>query len=87
MANSPGSRKRMRKIASRTAINSARKSRIRTFIRSVEEAIAGGDKAAAIAALRAAQPEIMRGATRGVLHKATASRKVSRLAQRVKSLA
>ncbi|MEL6236236.1 MAG: 30S ribosomal protein S20 [Pseudomonadota bacterium] len=87
MANSPGSRKRVRKIARRTAINSARKSRIRTFIRKVEEAIAGGDKDAASAALRAAQPEIMRGATKGVLHKSTASRKVSRLAKRVKTLA
>ncbi|MEM9049227.1 MAG: 30S ribosomal protein S20 [Pseudomonadota bacterium] len=87
MANSPGSRKRVRKIERRTEINTARKSRIRTFIRKVEEAIASGDKDAAQAALRAAQPEIMRGATKGVLHKAMASRKVSRLAKRVGAIA
>lgn len=87
MANTPGSRKRVRKIESRTEINTARKSRIRTFIRKVEEAIATGDAEIAKAALRAAQPEIMRGATKGVLHRATASRKVSRLAKRVKAIA
>jgi small subunit ribosomal protein S20 len=86
MANSPSSRKRARQIERRTAVNRARRSRIRTFVRKVEEAIAGGDAAAAGAALQAAQPEIMRGVSRGVLHKNTASRKVSRLAARVKSL-
>jgi small subunit ribosomal protein S20 len=86
MANSPSSRKRARQIERRTAINKARRSRIRTFIRKVEEALASGDGSAAGAALRAAQPEIMRGVSRGVLHKNTASRKVSRLASRVKSL-
>jgi small subunit ribosomal protein S20 len=86
MANSPSSRKRARQIERRTAVNRARRSRIRTSVRKVEEAIAGGDAAAAGAALQAAQPEIMRGVSRGVLHKNTASRKVSRLAARVKSL-
>jgi small subunit ribosomal protein S20 len=86
MANSPSSRKRARQIERRTAVNKARRSRIRTFIRKVEEAIAGGDANAAGAALRDAQPEIMRGVSRGVIHKNTASRKVSRLASRVKAL-
>jgi small subunit ribosomal protein S20 len=86
MANSPSSRKRARQIERRTAVNKARRSRIRTFIRKVEEALAGGDPAVAGEALRAAQPEIMRGVSRGVLHKNTASRKVSRLAARVKAL-
>ena len=86
MANTPQSKKRARQTLRRTAVNKARRSRIRTFIRKVEEAIASGDKDAAAAALRAAQPEIMRGVTKGVLHKNTASRKVSRLAQRVKAL-
>ncbi|MGF1660401.1 MAG: 30S ribosomal protein S20 [Rubrimonas sp.] len=86
MANTPSARKRIRQIAKRTEVNMARKSRIRTFIRKVEEAIRGGDIAAAREALRAAQPEIMRGASKGVLHANTASRKVSRLAQRVKGM-
>lgn len=86
MANTPSAKKQVRKIERRTAINKARKSRIRTFVRKVEEAIASGDKAAAADALRAAEPEIMRGATKGVLHKNTASRKVSRLAMRVNAL-
>ncbi|AII88606.1 30S ribosomal protein S20 [Planktomarina temperata] len=86
MANSPQAKKRARQIERRTAVNKARKSRIRTFLRAVEEAIASGDKAAATAALRAAQPELMRGVTKGIFHKNTASRKVSRLASRVKVL-
>ncbi|MCL4143336.1 UNVERIFIED_CONTAM: hypothetical protein GTU68_031086 [Idotea baltica] len=86
MANSPQARKRIRQAARRTAINTARRSRIRTFIRKVEEAIASGDGAAAKAALQAAQPEIMRGANKGILHKNTASRKISRLSRRVKAL-
>lgn len=86
MANSPQARKRVRQAQRRTAINQARKSRVRTYIRKVEEAIASGDGEAAQTALRAAQPEIMRGANKGVLHKSTASRKVSRLAQRVKTM-
>jgi small subunit ribosomal protein S20 len=86
MANSPSSRKRARQIERRTAVNRARRSRIRTFIRKVEQAIASGDSEAAVAALRAAQPEIMRGVSRGVLHKNTASRKISRLAARVRAV-
>ena len=86
MANSSQAKKRARQIERRTAVNKARKSRIRTFLRAVEEAIASGDKAAATEALRAAQPELMRGVTKGIFHKNTASRKVSRLASRVKGL-
>jgi small subunit ribosomal protein S20 len=86
MANSPQSKKRARQNEARFAVNKARRSRIRTFIRKVEEAIASGDKTAAAAALQAAQPEMMRGVTKGVLHKNTVARKVSRLAARVKAL-
>ncbi len=86
MANSPQAKKRARQIERRTAVNTARKSRIKTFLRKVEEAIASGDSANAKEALRLAQPEIMRGASKGILHANTASRKVSRLAARVKSL-
>jgi small subunit ribosomal protein S20 len=86
MANSPQAKKRVRQTARRTAVNKARRSRVRTFIRKVEEAIAAGDQAAAREALRAAQPEIMRGAGKRVLHKNTASRKVSRLNSRIKAL-
>jgi small subunit ribosomal protein S20 len=86
MPNIASAKKRVRTIEKRTAINHARKSRVRTFTRKVEEAIASGDKTAAAAALRAAEPEIMRGASKGVTHKNTASRKVSRLAHRVAGL-
>ncbi len=86
MANTRSAKKATRKIARRTAINKNRRSRVRTFVRKVEEALASGDKAAAETALRNAQPELMRAASKGVLHKNTASRKVSRLAQRVKTL-
>ncbi len=86
MANSPQAKKRARQIERRTAVNKARKSRIRTYLRKVEEAIASGDQAAAADALKAAQPELMRGVTKGIFHKNTASRKVSRLAARVKAL-
>ena len=86
MANTVQSAKRARQNEKRNAINKARRSRIRTQLRKVEEAIASGDKDAAIAALRAAQPELMRGVTKGVFHKNTASRKMSRLASRVKAL-
>ncbi|MBB4183697.1 MULTISPECIES: 30S ribosomal protein S20 [Sinorhizobium] len=86
MANTTSAKKATRKIARRTAVNKARRSRVRNFIRKVEEAIASGDQAVAAAALKAAQPELMRAATKGVLHANTASRKVSRLAQRVKAL-
>ena len=86
MANTDSAKKATRKIAARTEVNKSRRSRMRGFIRKVEEAIASGDKAAAEAALKAAQPELQRAATRGVLHRNTASRKVSRLAQRVNTL-
>ena len=75
MANSPQSKKRARQNARRLEVNKARRSRIRTHLRRVEEAIASGDKDAAAAALKAAQPELMRGVTKGVYHKNTASRK------------
>lgn len=87
MANSPQSKKRARQADRRQAVNKARRSRIRTFLRKVEEAIASGDKDAAQTALRNAQPELMRGVTRGVYHKNTASRKMSRLSARVKAIA
>lgn len=86
MANSPGAKKRARQLVRRTEVNKARRSRIRTFIRKVDEAIASGDAKAAGEALRAAQPEIMRGVTKGVMHKRTASRKVSRMSSAVKAL-
>lgn len=86
MANSPQSKKRARQNERRYAVNKARRSRIRTFLRKVEEAIASGDKEAATAALLAAQPELMRGVTKGVFHKNTAARKMSRLTSRVKAL-
>lgn len=86
MANTPQSKKRARQIEARTAVNKARRSRIRTFLRKVEEAIASGDKDAAAGALRAAQPELMRGVTKGVYHKNTAARKMSRLSARVKAI-
>jgi small subunit ribosomal protein S20 len=86
MANTPQSKKRARQNEVRFEINKARRSRIRTYLRKVEEAIASGDAAAAKAALIEAQPELMRGVTKGVLHKNTAARKMSRLASRVKAL-
>ena len=86
MANSPQAKKRARQNEARFEVNKARRSRIRTFIRKDEEAIASGDKAVAAAALQAAQPEMMRGVTKGVLHKNTVARKMSRLAARVKAL-
>jgi small subunit ribosomal protein S20 len=86
MANTPQSKKRARQNDRRLAVNKARRSRIRTYLRKVEEAIASGDKDAAVAALRAAQPELMRGVTKGVFHKNTAARKMSRLSSRVKAL-
>ena len=86
MANSPGSKKRVRKAIRRTEINKSRRTRMRTFIRRVEEAISSGDPEKASQALRAAQPEIMRSVTKGILHKNTASRKMSRLSARVKAL-
>lgn len=87
MANTPQAKKRARQNEARFAVNKARRSRIRTYLRKVEEAIASGDKEAAAAALRAAQPELMRGVTKGVFHKNTAARKMSRLTSRVKAIA
>ena len=86
MANTPSAKKAIRKIERRTAVNRNRRSRMRTFTRKVEEAIERGEKAAAEAAFRAAQPELMRAAQKGVLHKNTASRTVSRLAKRISAL-
>ena len=87
MANSPQAKKRARQNERRFAVNKARRSRIRTFLRKVEEAIASGDQGVAQAALREAQPELMRGVSKGVMHKNTASRKMSRLSARVKAMA
>ncbi|MGJ8582713.1 MAG: 30S ribosomal protein S20 [Marinosulfonomonas sp.] len=86
MANSPQSKKRARQNERRFAVNKARRSRIRTFLRNVEEAIESGNSENAVAALRAAQPELMRGVSKGLMHKNTASRKISRLSSRVKAI-
>lgn len=87
MANSPQAKKRARQNEARFEVNKARRSRIRTYLRKAEEAIASGDKDAAAAAVRAFQPELMRGVTKGVFHKNTAARKMSRLTARVKAIA
>jgi small subunit ribosomal protein S20 len=86
MPNIASAKKRVRVTAKRTAVNHSRKTRIRSFTRQVEEALAKGDKTAAQAALKAAEPEIMRGVAKGVIHKNTASRKVSRLTKRLAKL-
>lgn len=86
MANTKSAKKAIRKIARKTAINKNRRSRMRTFIRQVEEAISAGDQTVAQKALVVAQPEIMRSAQKGILHKNSASRKVSRLSARIKAL-
>ena len=86
MANSPQAKKRARQNEARFAVNKMRRSRIRTHLRAVEEAIASGDQKAAADALKVAQPELMRGVTKGVLHKNTAARKLSRLTKRVAAL-
>ena len=86
MANTPQAKKRIRRNDKRAEINGNRLGRIRTFVKKAESAIEGGDKTAAAEALQAAQPELARGVARGVLHKNTASRKVSRLAKRVAAL-
>ncbi|ABD27773.1 SSU ribosomal protein S20P [Novosphingobium aromaticivorans DSM 12444] len=86
MANTPQARKRIRRNERRAEINGNRLSRIRTFVKKVETALAGGDKTAAAEALKAAQPELARGVARGVLHKNTVARKMSRLTKRVASL-
>ena len=86
MANTPSAKKATRKIARRTEVNKARRSRVRTYLRKVEEAILSGDQEAARAAFLAAEPELMRAASKGVYHKNTASRKISRLSHRVKGV-
>ncbi len=86
MANTPQAKKRIRRNEKRAEINGNRIGRIRTFVKKVESAIAGGDKSAAADALKAAQPELARGVARGVLHKNTASRKLSRLIKAVSGL-
>ena len=86
MANTPQAKKRIRRNEKRAEINGNRLGRIRTFVKKVEAALAGGDKTAAAEALKAAQPELQRGVARGVLHKNTASRKFARLTKRVSAL-
>lgn len=87
MANTASAKKAVRKIVRRTEVNKARRSRMRTFLRKVEEAIASGDQKVAAEALKAAQPVIQSAATHGIVHRNLASRKVSRLASRIKALA
>ena len=86
MANNPGARKAIRKIAARTEVNKSRRSRVRTFVRKFEEALTGGDATVAQAAFVEAQSELMRAVSKGVVHKNTGSRKVSRLAAQLKKL-
>jgi len=86
MANTPQAKKRIRRNNNRAEVNTARTSRIRNFLKKVETAIDGGDKKAAEEALRAAQPELARGVARGVMHKNTVARKMSRLSKRVAAL-
>jgi small subunit ribosomal protein S20 len=87
MANTSSARKATRKIARRTIVNKTRRSLLRNSVRKIEEAIASGDRTAALAAFKEAEPAIMRAAQRGVVHKNNASRKVSRLAHRIGKLA
>lgn len=87
MANSPQAKKRIRQTARRTEVNQARRSSIRTHLRRVEDAITSGDQAAAKAALSAAEPKMARGAQKGIYHKNTAARTISRLTARVKAMA
>ena len=86
MANSPQAKKRARQNERNRIVNKDRRSRIRSFIRKVEEAIAGGDKESAMVALKSAQPELMRGVSKGIFHKNTAARKMSRLSARVNAI-
>lgn len=86
MANTTSAKKRVRRDLRKTTVNSDRRTRIRTYVKKVETAISAGDKDAAAAALKEAQPELMRGVTRGVIAKNTASRKISRLSHRIKTL-
>jgi len=86
MANTPGAKKAVRKIARRTEVNKARRSRVRTYLRRFDEAVAAGDAAAAQSAFTEAQSELMRAVSKGVVHKNTGSRKVSRLAAQLRKL-
>ncbi len=86
MAHHKSAKKRIRQTGRRTLVNKARASRVRTFVKKVEDAIAAGDKSAARAAFIAAQPEMARGANKGMLHRNTVSRKLSRLSARIKAL-
>ena len=86
MANTPSAKKRIRNTLRKTDINKSRKSRIKTFVKKVEDAIESKDAKSAIDSLKAAQPEIMRGVTKGIFHKNTASRKISRLSSRIKAI-
>ncbi len=86
MANNPGAKKAIRKIAARTQVNTARRSRVRTFLRKFQEAVAGGDAEVAKAAFVTAQSELMRAVSKGVVHKNTGSRKVGRLAAQLKKM-
>lgn len=86
MANKTNAKKAIRKIARRTEVNKDRRSRMRTFLRKVEDAISAGDQTAAADALRQAEPQVMRSAQKGLLHKNTASRKISRLSGRIKAM-
>ncbi|WP_333591977.1 30S ribosomal protein S20 [Brevundimonas sp.] len=87
MANNPGARKAIRKIEARTQVNKARRTRVRTFLRKFQEAVSAGDAAAAKGAFIEAQSELMRAVSKGVVHKNTGSRKVSRLAAQLKKMA
>ena len=86
MANTPSAKKRVRQIQRKTEVNKARRSRIKTFVRKVEEAIQSKDVKSAVESLKLAQPEIMRGANKGIFHKNTAARKLSRLSGKIKKL-
>jgi len=86
MANTPSAKKRVRQLERKTEVNKARRSRIKTFIKKVEESILAGDSSEAKSAFKIAQPEIQRGVTKGIFHKNTASRKLSRLLKRVKAV-
>ena len=86
MANSAQAKKRGRQIERRTEVNKARRSRIRTFLKKVDEALEAGEEKLALDASKNAQPELMRGVSKGIMHKNTAARKMSRLSSRVKSL-
>jgi small subunit ribosomal protein S20 len=86
MANNPGAKKAIRKIAARTEVNKSRRTRVRTFLKKFQEAVAGGDSEAAKGAFVTAQSELMRAVTKGVVHKNTGSRKVSRLAAQLKKM-